>query len=181
MLSLGWWRAILHIETLFIAGAVICFVYFIWKYRSFKKGILAMEEAAGKMLLVPKELIKKKTAKKKRVNQHEERCREIFEEIFDLPFKTIRPDWLKNPVPGGQNLELDGYNSTIMTPMGRGLAFEYDGAQHSRYIPHFHRKGPQEFVYQVKKDMLKDKICKERNVMLIRIPSFVLFDDLKMY
>lgn len=119
--------------------------------------------------------------KKKKKNKHEERCREIFENIYRAPFKSIRPDWLRNPVKGGRNLELDGYNETIPTPLGRGLAFEYDGHQHSKYIPHFHRNGVDDFKYQVKKDTYKDLKCKERGVLLVRIPHFVDYNDLDRY
>jgi hypothetical protein len=87
---------------------------------------------------------------------------------------------LKNPTTG-KNLELDGFAPNIRTPMGVGLAFEYDGRQHSEYTPHFHSGGPDEFVYQAKKDFWKDRQAKERGVMLIRIPHEVAFTDLERY
>lgn len=66
--------------------------------------------------------------------------------------------------------------------MGVGLAFEYDGAQHAKYSPnHFHRNGVNEFVYQVKKDEWKDMRCKQKGVLLIRIPHFVAYEDLERY
>lgn len=116
----------------------------------------------------------------KKVHKHEERCREIFEQIFGVEFKSVRPEWLTNPATN-KPLELDGYNTSIMTPMGRGLAFEYDGVQHSQYTPRFQPKGPIEFVYQMKKDSWKDAMCKQRRIMLIRIPSFVAYHDLERY
>ena len=126
---------------------------------------------------------KRKSHKKKRkpkLNKHEERCREIFQKIYSRRFKSIRPKWLKNPVTG-KNLELDGFCPDIRTPLGTGLAFEYDGAQHSKYNKHFHRGGPDEFVYQTKKDAWKDLRCKQEGVFLIRIPHFVAFEDLERY
>lgn len=123
----------------------------------------------------------KRPKKKKKENKHEERCREIFQNIYRAPFKSVRPDWLRNPVKGGRNLELDGFNENIPTPLGRGLAFEYDGRQHGEYIPHFHRNGVNDFKYQVKKDTYKDLKCKERGVMLVRIPHFVDYYDLDRY
>ena len=106
--------------------------------------------------------------KKKRTNKCEEKCRKIFEEIFDAPFESVRPDWLKNPVTG-KNLELDGFNASIETPLGKGLAFEYDGQQHARYVPHFHSSN-EEFEYQQTKDNWKNLQCLNKGIVLIRIP-----------
>lgn len=113
-------------------------------------------------------------------NKHEEKCRDIFQDTFKAPFKSVRPDWLKNPVTG-KNLELDGFNKDIKTPVGTGLAFEYDGEQHAKYNRHFHRKGPIEFEYQVKKDTWKDLKCKERGILLMRIPHYIDYYDLESY
>jgi len=122
----------------------------------------------------------KKKKRKAKLNKHEEECRRIFQKIFRTEFKSIRPKWLKNPVTK-KNLELDGFNPDVKTPIGRGLAFEYDGKQHSSYIPHFHKNGVKEFEYQVAKDTWKDTKCKEYNILLIRIPHFVVFPDLERY
>ena len=113
-------------------------------------------------------------------NKHEERCREIFQMIYGRKFKSVRPNWLKNPVTN-RNLELDGFCESIRTPLGMGLAFEYDGEQHAKYNKHFHRSGPDEFLYQVKKDSWKDHTCKKRGVFLIRIPHVVAYEDLERY
>lgn len=129
-----------------------------------------------------KKSVKKPTKKKKgkKLNKHEEECRRIFQELYGKQFKSVRPDWLRNPTTG-KNLELDGFCSSIETPKGVGLAFEYDGEQHSKFNSHFHKKGPDEFVYQVKKDTWKDLKCKERGVALVRIPHFVAYTDLRRY
>ena len=71
--------------------------------------------------------------------------------------------------------------TTIKTQIGVGLGFEYDGVQHSEYNRHFHRNGVKEFKYQVKKDQWKDNICKDKGILLIRIPHFVSFEDLERY
>ena len=91
----------------------------------------------------------------------------------------MRPDWLKNPWTY-QNLELDGYNPDIVTPKGKGLAFEYDGVQHSRFTPLFH-SCVDDFEYQVMKDSLKDEMCKDEGVLLIRIPHYVCYWHLKPF
>lgn len=118
--------------------------------------------------------------KKKKKNKHEEECRRIFQDIFDQRFKSVRPDWLKNPATG-KNLELDGFNDSIRTPLGIGLAFEYDGKQHSEYNEYFHKGNIESFKYQIKKDNYKDVKCKEKGVLLVRIPHFVAFLDLRRY
>jgi hypothetical protein len=110
----------------------------------------------------------------------EGKCREILNRIYGVRFDSVRPSWLKNPATG-KNLELDGYNDSVRTPMGMGLAFECDGEQHSRYVPYFHTQGPKEFVYQHKKDNWKDKVCREKGILLLRIPYFVVPDELETY
>lgn len=123
---------------------------------------------------------RKTPQKHRKKNKHEERCREIFQDIYGEHFKSVRPDWLKNPITG-KNLELDGFCPKIRTPLGVGLAFEYDGSQHSKYNKHFHRSGPDEFLYQTKKDSWKDIRCKQQRVYLVRIPHFVAYEDLERY
>lgn len=173
----AWWiRNLCHIETLFVLGVMILIVY----YAFFSKKKLSYE-AIGPLLtpqLFKEPKLPKKLAKKK--YKHEERCREIFETIFGRKFGSVRPDWLKNPVTD-RNLELDGYCPSIKTPLGVGLAFEYDGGQHSKYTPQMQKGGPMEFVYQTKKDSWKDLRCKQEGVLLIRIPHFVAFPDLERY
>ena len=110
---------------------------------------------------------------------YEENCRKIFQELFKKEFKKVRPDWLKN-LWTYQNLELDGYNPDVVTPLGKGLAFEYDGAQHSRFTPLFHSCA-EDFEYQVMKDSLKDEMCRDEGVLLIRIPHYIPYCHLKPF
>jgi len=177
--SWEWWvRNLLHIETLFIIGVIVAIIYFVW----FSNEDVDVSDInnAFKNFSRSGTGVGSKPKKEKKVNQHEERCREIFQNIFRAKFKSVRPDWLKNPVTNS-NLELDGFNANIPTKLGKGLAFEYDGVQHAEYNKHFHRKGPEEFVYQTKKDSWKDKRCKEMGILLIRIPHFIVFHDLERY
>lgn len=122
----------------------------------------------------------KKGKKKKKVNVYEEKCREIFEKLFEANFPTTRKvPWLKNPETG-RPLELDGYNPYIKTPIGKGLAFEYDGAQHAAPSHHFHgMESVAEFSSQFRRDQHKTRLCKEHKVMLIRIHHLVDFDKLE--
>lgn len=106
--------------------------------------------------------------------KNEARCRDIVEKLFNKKFVSIRPEFLKNPVTG-KNLELDCYCEELK------LAFEIDGVQHSKYTPHFHRQGVEEFLYQIKKDDFKTKKCKLEGVDLIRIPHYIAPDSLEDY
>ena len=107
-------------------------------------------------------------------SKKEEKCREILQRIYQKPFPSVRPNFLKNPATG-MNLELDCYNESL------GIALEYDGLQHSVYLPYFHRKGPNEFLYQTKKDQWKTQKAKENNITLIRVPYWVTDEQLETF
>ena len=49
------------------------------------------------------------------------------------------------------------------------IAFEYDGAQHHHYTPHYHMN-EDHFKYRKLLDKLKDELCRDAKVKLIRIP-----------
>uniref|UniRef100_A0A6C0LZN9 Uncharacterized protein n=1 Tax=viral metagenome TaxID=1070528 RepID=A0A6C0LZN9_9ZZZZ len=104
----------------------------------------------------------------------EEKCRTILETIYGRPFASIRPDFLKNPATG-RNLEIDCYNDELK------LGLEYDGIQHSAYTPVFHRNGQNDFIYGTLKDEFKSKRCRELGITLIRIPHYILEEDLETY
>lgn len=109
----------------------------------------------------------------------EEKCRRIFEEYFGLEFPKCRPDFLKNPKTN-RNLELDGFNETIVTDIGIGLAFEYNGSQHYWYNPAFHRS-QQEFEYQLHRDEIKKQMCSKKGVLLITIPYTITDNKLEKF
>lgn len=186
------WNYIFNIDTIAVILLVIAVVYcFLTTKKKRRKvydfhglGESGWNVAEGSNFwdygLSARRKPKRKHRRPRKKNKHEERCREIFQDIYERKFKSVRPDWLENPVTG-KNLELDGFCPSIRTPMGQGLAFEYDGAQHSKYNKHFHRGGPDEFLYQTKKDSWKDLRCKQEGVYLVRIPHFVAFEDLERY
>lgn len=91
------------------------------------------------------------------VNSSEEVTRRIFERLLDVEFISCRPDWLCG-------LELDGFNEEFK------IAFEYDGRQHSEYVPLFHNNNPEEFKDQQNRDGKKDILCREHGIKLFRIP-----------
>ncbi len=86
------------------------------------------------------------------------------------PFNKARPDFLKNPVTSGKNgnfnLEIDCYSPKLK------LGVEYNGAQHYKFIPHFH-KNKEAFRNQQYRDELKRRLCDDNNVTLIEVPYTV--------
>ena len=92
---------------------------------------------------------------------NENKVREIFETKFNKSFPTVRPNFLKNPNTG-YNLELDGYCEELK------LAFEYDGEFHYKEMDWIDDRNRLEKVQQ--KDRLKDSLCKENDIMLVRVP-----------
>lgn len=193
-------KSLCRVEVLFVI-LVVCFAFYLWykfgrkrklftrhrnnnsvlsffaeygklSEKSIEQNILdgesssLDEEAAGEG--------EKPKKKKEDIWKTEERCRKIVEKIFRKPFKSERPEFLKNPVTG-KNLELDMYNPELR------LALEMDGRQHAEYIPHFHRGGIKQFEYQMKKDDYKTKKCKLEGIDLIRIPHHISPDHLEKY
>jgi len=100
-------------------------------------------------------------------------CREIFEKIFDKPFKKCKPDWFLNPHTN-RCLELDGYNSELK------IAFEYHGIQHYEFVLYWH-KAKKGLEKQKKRDQLKRTLCLKEGVKLIEIPYTVEKENLKEF
>lgn len=97
-------------------------------------------------------------------------CRQLLETMLQMELPKCRPRWLVNPTTK-RCLELDMYNEE------HHLAFEYDGAQHDVYTPHYH-VNEDHFAYRQLLDRLKTELCREAGVTLIRIPwSEVSFRD----
>jgi hypothetical protein len=102
-------------------------------------------------------------------------CRNYLEKTFGKAFAKSRPRFLNNPVTGGEfNLELDGYNSEL------GLAFEYQGQQHYKYVPYFH-KNKEAFYNQKYRDYMKRVMCKDNGIKLIEVPYDVKHCDIEEY
>lgn len=106
-------------------------------------------------------------------NKTEEECRTIFQKIFRAEFPPIRPDFLKSPKTG-KNLEIDIYNDSLK------LACEYNGPQHYRYFPAWH-KTKNDFYSQVKRDDWKRKKMKEHGITLIEVPHWIKSNRLEEF
>ena len=100
-------------------------------------------------------------------------CRRVMSNIFKKPFYKSRPMFLNNPVTfGTNNLELDCFNEELK------LAVEYDGKQHYEYIPYFH-KSHEAFMNQRYRDYMKEQMCRENGIILIRVPYTVKNEDIE--
>ena len=102
-------------------------------------------------------------------------CRRVMQKIFDKPFYKTRPRFLNNPVTfGTNNLELDCFNEELK------IAVEYDGAQHFKFIPYFH-KTYEAFMNQRYRDYMKEQMCKDNGIILIRVPYTVKIPQIGAY
>ena len=85
-------------------------------------------------------------------------CRRVLQKIFGEPFNKARPDFLRNTVTGGNfNLELDCYCERLR------LGCEYQGVQHYKYVPYFH-KNREAFLNGKYRDEMKKRLCKDNGV-----------------
>lgn len=92
---------------------------------------------------------------------YERIVRSHFEAIFGVPFPNASPEWLRREKT---SLELDGFAE------GLGVAFEHDGPQHyGKKIRS--SQTPQALRRILELDALKDQLCKQNDVILIRIVS----------
>jgi hypothetical protein len=113
--------------------------------------------------------------KLKKESSGEQECRRVLQNLFKKPFTNERPNFLRNPVTGGNyNLEIDCFNNELK------LGIEYNGAQHYKYIPFFH-KNKEAFLNQKYRDELKKRICVENGVTLIEVPNTVKVEDIERY
>jgi hypothetical protein len=87
--------------------------------------------------------------------------RVIFEKLIGASFIKVRLKLLNG-------LELDGYCESLE------LAFEFNGIQHYRYDPHFHRREG-DLERQMERDKTKRLLCAD-NIALIVIPYWEATD-----
>lgn len=120
----------------------------------------------------------KKTRKTPQESKGEVECRRSLQSIFQKPFPKARPNILRNPVTSengnDNNLELDCYNPELK------LACEYQGVQHYKFIPYFH-KNRDAFQNQKYRDHLKKEMCQKNGIVLIEVPYTVKVPDIYNY
>ena len=105
----------------------------------------------------------------------ERECRRVLQKLFNKPFNNCRPDFLLNPVTGGRfNLELDCFEESLK------LAVEYNGVQHYKYVPYFH-KNKEAFYNQKYRDDLKRRLCRENRINLIEVPNTVELNQIENF
>ena len=119
--------------------------------------------------------ITERPREKPKDSRGETACRKYLEMRFNKPFDKIRPDFLRNPVTSGgkngdYNLELDCFNPELK------LALEYNGIQHYKYVPYFHRS-KETFHNQKYRDEIKKYKCRENGIDLIEVPYDVKDTD----
>ncbi len=103
----------------------------------------------------------------------EEKCRETLQRLYGIKFTKTRPNWLLNPETG-RNLEIDCYNNDLK------IGCEYDGEQHYIFPNRWH-KYKWEFDNQMERDRLKNRLCENNGVLLIRVPYTVPLKDIPYY
>lgn len=157
----------------YIALCVVCLVclifYSIYRKLSGKKGSWTKNTGINIQTLTFKQPSIGKESKGER------ECRITMEKLFNVPFKKVRPYWLRNEVSGGDNnLELDCFNEDLR------LAVEYNGRQHYEFIKFFH-KNKEAFLNQKYRDDMKRRLCKERGICLIEVPYTIKIPDIENY
>jgi len=104
----------------------------------------------------------------------ETECRRVVENMFNKPFKKIRPNILSNPITGNNNLEIDCYNDDLK------IGIEYNGIQHYKYSPFFH-KNKEAFYNQKYRDYMKRDLCEKNGILLIEVPYTVQVEDIENF
>lgn len=159
----------LWIVVIFIIVIALWFLFWGKKEEFIGITLEEIENLTGKKLVAPEEEYKSPNRKSK----GEKLCCEIMSRIFDRPFKTVRPNFLKNPETG-RNLEIDCYNEELR------LGVEYNGIQHYHY-PNFTGMSKEEFYNQLRRDRFKREACDAHGVYLITVPYTVKHEDIEKY
>lgn len=162
-------------EILFWVSVVVLLFIFVVNIAAGKKGTYEDHtDIIWNLLNKPANVSVGKTGgpRRKGESRGEAECRRVAEEYTGLPFPKCRPDFLRNEITGGHNLELDCFNADLK------IGIEYNGEQHYRYIPYFHKT--KDTFYNTKyRDDIKKRLCNENGVRLIVVPYTV--EDIKSY
>lgn len=154
-------------EMIFISAVMFILLYALYKKIKGSKGTWSSS------YFYSEETLNNKSKRRSFESKGEIECRRVLEKIFNKPFNKARPNFLNNPVTGGNfNLELDCFEEEL------GIAVEYNGAQHYKYTPYFH-KNNEAFLNQKYRDDMKRRMCKDNNIILIEVPYTVKIDDIE--
>lgn len=153
-------------EFYVIISLIIILGIFIYNVINDKKGSWSTTFVNNKNIIEDDILLR---CKKNNDSKGEMICRQFLNKYFKKPFIKVRN--LYNPVTN-QYLELDCYNSEL------NLAVEYQGKQHYKYTPYFH-KNFESFRNQQYRDELKRIFCKDLGITLIEVPYDV--KDIEKY
>ena len=148
-------------RVVIIAGIALLVILAVGRKWAGKKGT----STPGLKVLEWKDLADDPVARKTFCSSGERACRKFLEETFKRPFSKARPNFLKNNVTGA-NLELDCFTAEL------GLAVEYNGQQHYRFTPFFH-KNKEAFHNQLYRDETKRRLCRENGIFLVEVPYTV--------
>lgn len=161
LVNLVRWTVAHKFEALVLLSVSVIIALAIWQYTSNKNGSWSDHYyyvPPTSTAHLPRE------REPQRDSRGETETRQVLEHYFRRPFPKSRPDFMVNPVTGSQyNLELDCYNESLR------LAVEYQGEQHYKFIPYFH-KNREAFLNQKYRDELKRMRCKELGITLIEVP-----------
>ena len=100
-------------------------------------------------------------------------CRRALNRIFGRQFFKARPDFMRNPVTG-MNLEADAWNPEL------NLVVEVNGAQHSKFVPYFH-KNREAFMNQQYRDHIKKELCMKAGVNFLEVPHTITPQKMESY
>lgn len=176
------WKIAYYVQNYYFEIVIVTCIVFLILYAIYLK-VSGVKGSWSKQVYYEKEQEEEEEEKPRRrrgggssgESKGEVECRRVMQKLFDKPFYKSRPQFLNNPVTfGTNNLELDCYNEELK------LAVEYDGAQHFKFIPHFH-KTKEGFMNQRYRDYMKDQMCKENGIVLIRVPYTVKIPDIESF
>jgi hypothetical protein len=122
-------------------------------------------------ICVPKFVLPANLIFTKHTSKGETVCIDYISQLFNAKFNKIRPKWLINNCTG-RSLELDGFYNKI--------AIEYNGMQHYKFVPYFH-KTYNEFKQQLYRDKLKKELCIRNKVYLLIVPYWICINDIPAY
>lgn len=154
-------------EIIFISCILFLLVFGIYRFITGKKG------SWSNSFFYKNEDIKQNTNKRVTESKGERECRRVLEKLTNRPFPKQRPQSMNNLVTK-VNLELDCYNDELK------IACEYNGIQHYKFTPYFH-KNNEAFMNQKYRDQMKRDLCERNGIRLIEVPYSIKHEDIEPF